>query len=506
MRIWNKSRAWVLSILLLFAVPYAGPIAQASDSTVVIGMNADARSMEPLTTLDQTTDRILFGTMYEPLFYRDYDMNMVPLLASGYRIIDDLTWEVTLKPGIKFHNGETMTAEDVRATFEFIIDPANNSLRKVRIAPIESVEVVDELTVRFHTSEPYPTLLEGLNSIPVLPASLVLAGGPAAFNENPVGTGPYMLKSWNREQNIVFTRFDDYWRGPAEIATVEYRIIPNVRIRLAALMAGEVDLIPDVPPHSIRELEASGVATAKSVAGGRVIFVALDNLNPGPMQDVRVRQAVNHAVDVDLIIDAILEGQATRMAGPLISINTSLDPGLEPYPYDPERARQLLAEAGYPNGIDVVLHTPDGRYLKDRESAEAIAAMLTEAGIRTEVRTQEWGTMLDLVAGFQANDMHFFGRSDIVLEGSIMEQWFIEGAPWVTFRDEEIQEALSRMRTIVDPDVRRQMFYEIQAMVQEKAPWLFLWQQHDIYGVSNRLEWEPKGDEMIHMFDARLRN
>src|SRR5690606_26639912 len=127
MRIWNKSRAWVLSILLLFAVPYAGPIAQASDSTVVIGMNADARSMEPLTTLDQTTDRILFGTMYEPLFYRDYDMNMVPLLASGYRILEDLTWEVTLKPGIKFRNGETMTAEDVRATFEFIIDPANNS-------------------------------------------------------------------------------------------------------------------------------------------------------------------------------------------------------------------------------------------------------------------------------------------------------------------------------------------------------------------------------------------
>jgi peptide/nickel transport system substrate-binding protein len=318
------------------------------------------------------------------------------------------------------------------------------------------------------------------------------------LTDKPIGTGPYKLQEWRREQSITLVRNDGYWGSPPQIATVEFRIIPEVTARVSALLAGEIHLTPDVPPQSMDQVAKSGSTEIRTVAGRRVIFVAFNTLQPGPLQDVRVRQAINHAADVDKIIRTVLEGNAKQMVGPLSVISRHLDPKLKPYSADPAKAKALLQAAGY-KGAPITLHTPNGRYLKDKEAAQAIADQLTQAGLNVKVQVDEWGTLLDLVKTGKVDGMYFFGRSDTTLDGSMIRDWFRTGSTWVTYSDEKIDAAIDKALPIVNPDKRRQAFYELQAQVQEQAPWLFLWTQVDIYGVSKNLQWQPRGDEQFNI-------
>ncbi len=384
---------------------------------------------------------------------------------------------------------------------EYVIKKENNSARRVRIDAVQSVSVVDELTVKVVTDKPFPTLLEGLTEVYIVPAKSLTPDGLKALTENPVGTGPYKLQEWKREQSITLVRNDSYWGAKPAIATIEIRVIPDVTARVSALLAGEVHLIPDVPPQSIDQVNKSGTAETKPVYGRRIIYVGFNTLIPGLFQDVRARQAINYAVDVDKIIRTVMEGNAKRMAGPLPPINSHMDPNLKPYPVDLAKAKALLQEAGY-KGEQITLHTPSGRYLKDKEAAEAIADQLNQAGINVKVQVEEWGNMLDIVRANKIDGMYLWGRSDIFLEGAILKDLVRTGSTWVTFSDKEIDAALDAALPTVDAAKRKQAFAEAQALVQQKASWLFLWAQPDIYGASKKLQWEPRADEQFMLNEA----
>lgn len=489
---------WLIGVGVLLVVA-AGvqqppPAVAADPAKVIVGLNSDVRSFDPINTLDNTTDRVI-AHIYEHLFTRDRDMKLVPQLAESARGLDDLNWEVKLRKNVKFSDGEPFNAETVKVNIEYIVKKENNSPRRVRIDLVKSATVVDEHTVRIATEKPFPTLLEGLTEIYIAPTKAIKEG-PKTLTQKPIGTGPYILQEWKREQGITLARNDNYSGPKPQIPTVEVRIIPDVAARVSALLAGEVHLIPDVPPQSMDQVNKSGTAETRSVAGRRVIFVAFNSMQPGPLQDVRVRQAINHAVDVDKIIRTVMEGNARRMAGPLPTINRHLDPKLKPYAADVAKAKALLQQAGY-TGAPITLHTPNGRYLKDKEAAQAIAEQLTRAGINVKLQVDEWGTLLDLVKSGKVDGMYFFGRSDTTLDGSMMRDWFHTGSTWVTYSDKKIDAAIEKALPIVNPDRRRQAFSELQAEIQEQAPWLFLWSQLDIYGVNKRLQWEPRGDEQF---------
>ena len=489
-----------VGLLFALAALAASPDAQAANpDRVVVGFNSDVRSFDSVNTMDVTTDRII-GHIYQYLFTRDHDMKIIPLLAESARIADDLTWEIKLKKGVRFSDGEPFNAESVKATIEYILKKENNSPRRVRIDLAKSVAVVDEHTVRVVCEKPYPTLLEGLAEIFMVSARAI-KDGPKTLTEKPVGTGPYKLQEWRREQTVTLVRNDGYWGPKPQIPVVEFRIIPDVSARVSALLAGEVNLIPDVPPQSMDQVNRTGTAETRSVTGRRVIFVGFNTVQPGPLQDIRVRQAINYAVDVDKIIRTVMEGNARRMVGPLPVINRHLDSKLKPYPVDIPRAKALLKEAGY-NGAPISLHTPDGRYLKDKEASEAIAEQLTQVGLNVKLKVGEWGTLLDLVKSGKIDGMHFWGRSDTTLDGSMLRDWFHTGATWVNYSDKRIDAEIDKALPIVNPDRRRQAFTELQADIQQQAPWLFLWSQLDIYGVSKQLQWEPRGDEHFYLGSA----
>lgn len=487
---------------LLLTLP--GVVAAQESGLVIVGINADAQSLDPVLTNDATTIRII-RNIYDPLFFRDRNNVLQPELVESYEWDKGLVWTIKLREGVEFHNGEPFNAEAVKFTLDYILDEENNALTITLIDRIAQVDVVDDYTVQITTTEPFPTLLENLAEVFMAPPKLVEERGMEYLTNNPVGTGAFMFESWRRGERLILAKNPNYFKGEPQIDRVEFRVLPDVNSRVAALLAGEVDIIPDVPPQMVDVVDNSGIATVKKVEGRRIVFVALDTINEGPLQDVRVRQAINYAVDVPELIETILEGNGTQLRGPLLSINNHFDPTLDPYPYDPERALQLLEEAGYSEGeLKLTLHTPDGRYLKDREFAEGIAAQLARIGVEIQVNTHEWGTYLDLITGQKAGDMHVLGRSDRELDGGIMYAWFKTGATYVTFSDPEIDSLLDQSVGVVDPEVREETFNQLQQRIHDAAPWIFLWGQHDLYGVSNRVDWEPRSDEQIYLFEASL--
>lgn len=495
----------ILGILLVIGFfCLSAAVGVRGETKVVVGLNSDARSLDPVLPNDAATTRVL-RHIYDSLFFRDRTMKVVPMLAESHEYVDDLTWQIKLRKGIKFHNGEPFNAEAVKFTIDFVLDPANKALISPLIDRIARAEVLDEYTVKIITKQAFPTLLENLTEIFIAPPKLVREKGIEYLADHPVGTGAYKLESWTKDREISLVKNEGYWRGIPQIDRVVFRIIPEVGPRVSALVVGEVDLIPDVPPHLINQVNSSGNASVKTVAGRRVIFIALDNVNEGPMKDVRVRQAMNYGVDVDEVIRTIMEGHATRTPGPLVPINKHFNPSLKPYPYDPEKAKQLLKEAGYEKGLDLTLHSCQGRYLKDKEVAQAIAAQLGKIGVNVKVRFHEWGTYLKMIKSYKAGDMHVLGRGDRELEGGIMYAWFKTKASWVTFTDPEMDAELAKIMPIVSPAERAKALTRLQAQVQKAAPWIFLWEQHDLYGVSNRLDWEPRADEQFYLFEAKVK-
>jgi peptide/nickel transport system substrate-binding protein len=476
----------------------------AAGTRLVVGLNADVRSLDPLTPLDATTTRVL-RNIYDPLFFRDQQNKLIPWLATSGTMDASGVWTIKLRQGVRFTDGEPFDASSVKATLDWILDPAHKALIRSLLDEITSVQVVDPYTVAITTKQPFPGLLGTLTDVFMVPPK-VLAQGIDALQKNPVGTGPYRLASWQPNQAIDLVANDDYWRGKPAIHEVVFKIIPEVDARVAALLAGEVDLVPDVPPESVAAVQKGGAAIA-TVPGREIIYVGFNLLQPGPLQDVRVRQALNEAVNVNGIIKDLLSGYATRMPGPLDPMNADFDPDLQGYAYDPARAQALLAQAGYGSGgqaLSLVLNTPKGRYLQDYEAAQEIAQELQQVGVHVTLKTAEWGTYLNTVQSGKVQDLFLLGRSDREFDGTFLRDLFTCGAAWVLYCNQSLSAAVQQAATQVDAAARAAAWRKIQADVVQQAPWIFLWDQHDVYGVAKRVQWQPRADEQIFLFDAQV--
>jgi peptide/nickel transport system substrate-binding protein len=291
-----QRRAVFLLLLALGALLLpAGLVAQPKPTQVTIGIGSEPLTLMAATIVDWTTNAQL-ENIYDSLFARDPKTEaIIPWLATGYKVVDDKTWEFTLRRDVRFHNGERFTAEAVKVTFDYLLDPKNKTHYLPRFNRIKSTEIVNESTVRIHTSEPFPALLSAV-SVPgpnILAPTYVQKVGIEYASAHPVGTGPYKFKEWVRGERLVLTRNPTYWAGAPKIDTVVFRVIPEFSARLAALLSGEIDLMKDVPPQAVDTVNRSGRATVRSTVSSRINYLALETLHPGPMQNVKVRQAIN---------------------------------------------------------------------------------------------------------------------------------------------------------------------------------------------------------------------
>jgi peptide/nickel transport system substrate-binding protein len=274
---------------------------------------------------------------------------------------------------------------------------------------------------------------------------------------------------------------------------------------MAALLSGEIDIMKDVPPHAVEAIEKSGRATLRATVSSRINYLALVNLKPGPMQDVRVRRAMNHAVDVEELIKQVLKGRASRMCGPLAPANVDYSPA-ECYKYDPARAQALFKEAGVdPTKLSLTLDTPSGRYPLDKDVSLAIAAQLQRLGIKTNVVVNEWGTHLDKIKNRNTGDMFFLGWGPALYAEATMHPLFLADQTYSSYgNNKTLDEKILRAQTLLDPKARAAAYAELQRLVRDEAPWVFLWQQHDLYGVTSQIEWTPRADEKVWMYEAKV--
>jgi peptide/nickel transport system substrate-binding protein len=395
-----KRCVFLLMALLAFALP-------AAAQDLRIGVKAEPTSLDPQYQNYAPNNQIAL-TIFEPLVARDAQQLLVPALALSWKPVSDTVWEFKLRPDVTFQDGSPFTADDVVFTLERVAKVPNSPTPFTAITrQVTRLETVDPLTVRITTGAPAPLLPIDLSNLPILSHTAAGGGAPEGRTTDElnrgdglVGTGPFKFVDWKRGGDLVLARNDTYWGPKPAWTRVIFRPLVNGGARVAALLAGEVDLIEDPPTGDLGKIKDDPkLAVAKAVSS-RVIYVGLDQYaepSPGipdtkgknPLKDRRVRQALSHAIDRKGIVGTILDGLGVP-AGELLpspAFGTSHD--TRPTPFDPAASKQLLVEAGYPDGFAITLGAPNGRYLEDLKVAQAVAATWSKIGVKTGVEATE---------------------------------------------------------------------------------------------------------------------
>ena len=501
----GKRRGWIL-IFLLIASLASGctQTAVSNQNTVVIAQGVDATTLDPHMHAETTTTNVTIQ-IFDRLFMRDEQMQLQPHLAESITLLEDCVWELKLKKDIVFHNGEVFDGETVKFNIERILNPEQKSPQIANLNMIQQVVVVDSHTVHITTHDPYP-LLPGRLSLEMVPPGYIRENGDPYFAANPVGTGPFRFVRWTRDEEIVLAANEDYWQGAPVIKEVIFKPIPENSVRIAALQGGDVDLIVNVPPHQVNTLSDTDGIRIETVPSGRFIFLQLVTNKDGPLADRRVRQALNHAVDVPALIEHVLGGHGTASTQPLTPYDFGYDPDEHGYGCDPERAKTLLTEAGYPDGLDITLDVPSGRYAMDREVAEALVGQMAAVGIRVQLQVNEWGVHISKLLDKQMEHAFLIGWGTSLFDADATLFPQLHSQQRLTyFGHAGLDILLEEARACMEAQQREDLYHQALAIIAEEAPFVLLYQQEDIYGVAERLLWQPRADELIHVYGMQLK-
>jgi peptide/nickel transport system substrate-binding protein len=502
--------------------------------TLIVGLSQAPTSLDPADHRSRLSETVI-RNMFDGLVTRDARSGVHLELAEEMNWLDEKTLEVKLRHGVMFHDGVEMTADDVVFTFDRIIQEnaiefpePHTSPRKGLIAPLESIEKLDDYTVVMNFSGPWPPAMQLLVHQQIVPKHYLEEVGTEGFVANPIGTGPFKFVEGQLDDQIVMERFDDYWGGapdlePVGAACVEtaiFRVIPEASTRVAALLAGEVDIIQSVPSELVDTLAQTPGIQVKTAPGTQPQWLQL-NVSDPLFEDVGVRQALNYAIDKDLIVEAVYGGRAVSLPGPLSPFNNFVNADLSPYPYDPDRALELLAEAGWADSDGDGILDKDGQpfaftldTIEDwRPLAEAVASLYREIGIDASVRFWEYSVVQpQLLACERQAFLDDWGDSAFDPVGHFEAKWhtFVEGEPYgrgnfMCYSNERVDELIKLGETIPDPDERRVVYDEAQEIVYEEAPAVFLILPEEAEAASERVQdWEPASDSRVNLHDVCL--
>ncbi|MGJ0845175.1 peptide/nickel transport system substrate-binding protein [Tissierella praeacuta DSM 18095] len=464
----------VLSLVLTACGGSKGIARKNPADTLVVAQGADAKSLDPHATNDQPSSRVT-KQIYNTLVFATEDMEIVPSLAESWEKLDDLTWEFKLAQGVKFHNGEELKASDVKFTFDrMLVSPSVSHI----LGPVTEIKVVDDYTVQIITSEPFAPLLAHLThtASSILNEKAVTEYG-ADYGQKPVGTGPFKVVDWQSGDRITLERFDDYFKGAAKIKTVIFRNVPEGTNRTVGLETGEIDIAYDVEPIDkkvVEEAKGLELIEGPSFSSQYLGF----NTKKAPFDNVKVRQAINYAVNVQEIIDVALEGAGEVAKSPLTDLIFGADKDIEGYSYDVEKAKELLKEAGYENGFKTSLWTNDNPVRV--RIAEMVQAQLKEVGIDTSIEVVEWGAFLDRTSAGE-HDMFILGwttvtgDADYGLYALYHSSQHGDAGNRTFYSNPEVDKLLDIGKTEVDTDKRLEAYKEAQNLIVEDAPQLFLY-------------------------------
>jgi peptide/nickel transport system substrate-binding protein len=516
----------------------ATSVPNAAEQTIVVGLShapisEKGGALDPGDHRDRHSETVI-RNMFDGLVTRDTRSGVHLELAEEMHWLDEQTLEIRLRQGVPFHDGVEMTADDVVFTFERIIQEnaieypePHSSPRKVLIAPLESIEKVDDYTVVIHSSGPWPPALQMLVHQQIISKHYLEEVGTQGFIEHPLGTGPFRFVSADSDlKEIVLERFDDYYGGAPDLPPVEpacvdrivFRVIPDALTRVAALRVGEVDIIQAVPLDLVDTLAENPDIQVRTAPGTQPKWMEM-NVNRPPFDNVRVRQALNYAVDKQRLIDEVYGGRAVALPGPLSPFNNFINQDLEPYPYDPEKALDLLAEAGWTDSDGDGILDMDGQLFaftidtlaEWRPLAEAVAGQFEAIGIDASIRIWELSIIRpQLLAGDRMAYLEDWGDSGFDPVGHFEAKWhgYLEGqiygrGNFSGYNNERVNELIQRGEVTADPAKRQRIYDEAQEIVYEEAPAVFLILPEEIEAASVRIQnWQPASDSRINLHDV----
>ncbi len=496
----------------------AAPAAVLADE-LKIGIATEPSSLDPHFHVFSPNINVAMYT-FDKLINFDQNMDLEPNLALSWDALDDSTWQIKLREGVKFHDGTPLTAGDVKFTIERAPTVPNSPSSYARfLKPIKGVEVVDDHTLKLLTDGPFPLLPRYLATFAIVSKKNGEGAATDDYNSGKamIGTGPFKFVSWTKGDSIVFKRNDDYWGKKPEWDTVTLRPIPQNASRVAALLAGDVDVIEQVPPSDIARIKADPDRDIAQAVSNMVIYIHMDSdrdaspfvtdkdgkpLGKNPLKDPRVRKAMSMAINRQAIVDRVLEGAGVPAGQIQVEGTFAFSPDLKPETYDPEKAKALLAEAGWGDGFGLTLDAPADRYVNDAQVAEAVAQMLSRVGIATKVETMpaavlfSRGTKLEfsvLMAGWNPNT----GEPSEVLAGLLhtydKEKGF-GGANRGRYSNPAMDEALEKALVTVDKAEHEALLIKAMQEVRSNDGVLFLHHQMNTWGMRKGLSVSPRVD------------
>jgi peptide/nickel transport system substrate-binding protein len=481
------------------------------EGELIVSLSTFPNSIYPPNAAERNAANVV-NQIYNGLTWVNDEGEIGPDLAESWTVSEDGTeYTFTLRQDIVFHNGDTFEAQDVAATFEAGKLPENAYAYDYET--VETIEVIDDFTVKLTTPEPDPLLLRRLSGQGMIPAAYFEEVGREGLESAPVGTGPFKFVEWVQGDRIVLEANPDYHEeGLPRLARLIFRPIPEEATRIAAVQTGEIHIANRLPAEEAqRLLGAEGIQIVRYPVD-RVYYIAFNNLTSGigtPLENKLVRQALNYAVDRQSIVDALFNGYATLITGFVTSGNLGFDDSLEPYPYDPDKARELLAEAGFADGFEIGFACPTGAYTNFEDVCEAVGGYLNEVGITFEdgeIQFMESGQYWDLEANKELPPL--FGDSWSTADGEALNR--LTGAlgadaSYAAWNTPEIQGLLDQISTTVDPEARAELYGEMQQLMYDDPPFIYLYAPNTFEAINDAVQnYKPRDAENYYLKEVFL--
>ena len=479
---------------LMLATPAA--LAETPPGVLVVGQIAEPKSLDPHAVTAVNDFRILMNIYDGLVRYKDATLEVEPSLATGWSISEDgREYTFELRQGVSFHDGTPFDAEAVAFNFGRMLDekhPYHDTgpfPLSFFFSAVEAVEAVDADTVKFTLNAPYAPFLSNLaypTGLIVSPDAVKAHG--ADYGRNPSGTGPFKFAEWESNAKVTVTRNDGYWGGAPALEAVIFRPITDSNTRVAEMLSGGIDVMVEIPPDSVAGFDGNGFLLHEQ-AGPHLWFLIL-NAKEGPFADKRARQAVNYAIDKKALVEQILQGTAEVAAGPTPpAFSWAYNDKLEPYPYDPEKARALLRESGHAGATLTFYVTEGGSGMLDPvPMGAAIQADLAKVGLDVKIETYEWNTFLGKVnPGLEGKadmaEMAWMTNDPDTLPYLALrtESWPAEGGfNSGYYSNPKVDELLNAARQATDQAERARLYRQMQEIVYDDAPWAFIanWKQN----------------------------
>jgi peptide/nickel transport system substrate-binding protein len=476
--------------------------------SIVIGQPASILQLDPQYT-QLSTERSTHHAIFDPLLEVDPSMRSVAHLATSWKAEDERTWTLNLRPGVKFHNGEPFNAEVVKFNVERVLRPGYQRFRFLQF--LDKADVTGEFVIRITTKTPFPMFLDRMAQFYMVPMRYVQQVGDQAFNRKPIGSGPWKFVEWVRDSYVRLEANEQYWRAVPRAKAQIWKTIPDPATRVGALLAGEVDFLIDLPPDDFDTVKGNANLNALSVESLRTPFLFLYPESPTgrgrPLRDVRVRRAINHAINVQGIIDSIVRGKATRTASLMTPKYKCFDASVRPYEHNMDLARRLLAESGYPNGFEIDFAAwSTGPSPKPIETSQAIVADLARVGIRAQLQTPDLSTLLTLQRrrAFPAITLWSYGGAGADPDDKFWPPYSVEATNHLFYTD-DMQELIAKGRATPNVVERCRVYGQLQRIVREEAIIVPLFAQHDLYGARKGLEVEILSNQVVKLNRATAR-